>query len=69
MKGKIFCIVLVALFAFVYSFEHHKENERLVTTPFGLIPKGCVFHAREDEIVYFIDGILRSKLKKNYSFI
>ena len=53
MKGKIFCIVLVALFAFVYSFEHHKENERLVTTPFGLIPKGCVFHAREDEIVYF----------------
>jgi hypothetical protein len=57
MKVAFLC-VLFALIAIVYSVERH-ENERLVLTPYGYIPKGCVHHANEDEIVYFHDGILK----------
>jgi len=50
------CLVFTALFALTFCL---KREEELIPTPYGYMPRGCVFHAHENEIVYFRDGILR----------
>jgi len=52
----VFLSVFVVLFALAQCL---RKEEEMMVTPFGYMPRGCVHHARENELVSYHDGILK----------